>query len=191
MSGWYYSPSLSIIIPSYPKAVRPLTHTYIQILSSLSVFTLQKCASFHIKIRKIWKRQIIWFEMLYTIILMASFHLRVLFSPPLLMDIFIPSFNHTIFFSFVFYAFLLFNFFFFFWPCFLLLLSGLILNSIFSGFSLATVFIFLPCFCLSYSSALPSVISQYPSSRLWEYLPPGLSPNLISAFCCYIGKESL
>lgn len=51
--------------------------------------------------------------MLYTIILMASFHLRVLFSPPLLMDIFIPSFNHTIFLSFVFYAFLLFNFFFF------------------------------------------------------------------------------
>lgn len=63
---------------------------------------------------------------------MPSFHYTF---PFLLLDIPLQSFNLMIFFSFTFYVFLLFSFpsFLFFWPRFLLLLSGLILNSVSPG----------------------------------------------------------
>lgn len=108
--------------------------------------------------------------MLYTIILMASFHLCISSSPPLLMDIRLQSFNHISVLSFVFYAFLLFTF-------FLAMFSSV---PQWADFEFNFFYLFALLSSLSSSSALPSVTSQYPSLRLREYFPRNLSQ---SYFC--------
>lgn len=175
------------ILLHYPSLFHPIQrqldhlHTHIiQYLCSPNLYFAKLCF-LHIKIRKNLKKTnyLVW-NAIY--ILMASFRLCISFSPPLLLDIFLQSFNHITF-SPLSSALFSFYFFFFYYVSFCSLVGWFWIQ-----FPQATAFTFLSCFCL-WVLPLPFLLwfpSTLPSTS--ENIFPLLSSNLISAFRCYIGK---